>query len=230
MLANHSRSKAAAAAFVLLALTLAGCAGQLTPTRETEGQAPDQPSEAPAIDLQEAESVTEMFTLMVPEGWSQEEVVPGAAFVMASSEAALDRYRATGGAEEGDLVVNVGFLPYRLLETNELRALDFQVDASPDVFLQSLMPMFLVDPGLTFSQADLVSLGNDREAGRMTVSAEGQEGIVLMFPAGDRVIAFVSAVTSPGGMAQFEDITYSIASGVTFGGDSDALFGALLGG
>lgn len=231
-----SRPMGAAMASLLLALALAGCDSELAPSSDAEGPATDQPTEGGAqaepmdIELQGVVSMTEFFSLAVPAGWSSAEPVPGGAFVMANSQAALDRHQGGQAVEAGDLVINVGFLPYRLLEANELRGLGFQFDAPLDVFLQSLMPMFKTDAALTFSQAELVSLGNDREAGRMTVSAEGREGIVLMFPAGDRVIALVSAVAAPGGMAQFEAVTYSVASGVTFGGEQDALYGALLGG
>jgi hypothetical protein len=197
-----------------------------TPVEEPTAEVPTRA----ATDMEEYISMTEFFSVKVPAGWSSEEIVPGGAIVMANSQAARNRYDSGTAVESGDFVLNIGFLPYRLLETNELRSLNFQFDASPDVFLQSLMPMFHVAEDLVISDPELVSLSDEREAGLMTVSAEGQEGMVLMFVAGDRVIALVSTVAFPGEMDQFKEIAYSVAADVVFSGAQDALYGALLGG
>jgi hypothetical protein len=181
-----------------------------------------------ATELEEFVSATEFFSVKVPAGWSKDEVFPGAALVMANSEAALERYESGSAVESGDLVLNIGFLPYRLLETNELRSLNFQFDGSPDVFLQSLLPMFHIDDDLVIGDPELVSLSDERDAGLMTVSTEGREGMVLMFIAGDRVIAMVSTVAFPGEMDQFQEIAFSVAAEVAFSGAQDALYGALL--
>lgn len=181
-------------------------------------------------DMQEFVSTTEFFRVRVPSGWSTEERVPGSAVVMANSEPALDRYTSGSAVEPGDLVINVGFLPYRLLQSNELRSLDFQYEAPPDVFLQSLLPMFRTDEDLVIGDAELISLNDERDAGMLTVSGEGREGMILMFAAGDGVIALVSTVASPGEMGAFQDISYAVAATVAFSGANDALYGALLGG
>lgn len=202
-------------------------------TRETASDVATVPTEEPApaaANLEVHVSVTEFFSVQVPDGWSTAEVIPGADFVMANSEAALERHSSGSGIEPGDLVLNVGFIPYRLLQTNELRALDFQFDASPDLFLQSLLPMFRTDDSLDISDPELVSLNDQRDAGVLTVSAEGREGMILMFSAGDSVIALVSAIAFPGEMGQFQELANAIAAGVSFSGAQDALYGTLLGG
>jgi hypothetical protein len=181
-------------------------------------------------EMEQFVSVTEFFTLQVPVGWSTEEVLAGANFVMANSEQALKRHRSGEAIEAGDFVVNIGFLPYRLFQTNELRSLDFQYDAPPDVFFQSLMPMFRTTDELVISEPQLVSLNDEREASLMTVSEAGQEGAVLMISAGDSVIALVSSVAFPGELSQFQAIAESVAAEVEFSGNQDALYGVLLGG
>jgi hypothetical protein len=79
-------------------------------------------------------------------------------------------------------------------------------------------------------EAELVSLSDERDAGLLKVSDEGREGVVMMFTAGDSVIALVSTVVFPGEMGQLQEIAFSIAAEVVFSGAQDALYGALLGG
>jgi hypothetical protein len=207
--------------------------GQEAPDEVEADEVADASVEIPMTgdtEMEQIVSVTEFFTLQVPVGWSTKEVLPGANFVMANSEQALERYRSGRAIETGDFVVNVGFLPYRLLQTNELRSLDFQYDAPLDVFFQSLMPMFRITDDLVISEPQLVSLNGEREASLMTVSEAGQEGTVLMISAGDSVIALVSSVAFPGEMDQFQAIAESVAAEVEFSGNQDALYGVLLGG
>ncbi|HCB48489.1 MAG: hypothetical protein AMJ56_21420 [Anaerolineae bacterium SG8_19] len=203
------------------------------PTEEAMSDVEPTPTEAPAIattDMEEYVSTTEFFSLKVPAGWSSEETLPGAAFVVANSEEALARYQDDSTVEPGDFVMNVGFIPYRLLQTNELRNLNFAYDAPPDVFLQSLLPMFRTMGEAVMSDIELVSLSEETEAGRLTVSDAGREGMVLMFAAGDSVIALVSTVGFPGEMDEYQDMAYAVASEVAFSGEQDALYGTLLGG
>jgi hypothetical protein len=244
-------------AFVLVLFALGACQPLDEPQEETaEVQATEEPTapvggqEAPDeveadeaanassseipmtgdIEMEQIASATEFFTLEVPVGWSTEEVLPGANFEIANSEQALVRYRNGQAIESGDFILNIGFLPYRLLQTNELRSLDFQFDAPVDIFFQSIMPMFRTADDLVVSEPQLVSLNDKREAGLITVSEEGQEGAVLLFAAGDSVIALVSSVAFPGEMDQFQAIVDSVAVEVEFSGDQDALYGVLLGG
>jgi hypothetical protein len=180
--------------------------------------------------MQEFVSVTEFFSLKIPAGWSTEEAFPGGAFLMANSEAALDRYNNGGAVESGDIVLNVGFLPFVLLQRGELRHLDIQFEATPDVFLQSLLPMFHVTSDAAISDAELVSLSDERDAGMLTVLDDKRDGMILMFVAGDGVIAVVSTVGFLGEMSELREITYAVAADVVFSGAQDALYGALLGG
>lgn len=175
---------------------------------------------------------TGLFSLYVPTGWSTEEVIPGADLVMANSEEALARYSSGKAIEPGDLVVNVGFLPLALLEEKELSHLGIQFEASPDIFLQSLLPMFRVgdEPADSLAgKTTLVSLSEGRDAGMLSLSEEGREGLLLMFAAGKDVFAFISATTFPGGMGEFQEITYAVAAGVAYSGSQDALYSSLYG-
>jgi len=210
------------------------------PTEEPTGEAmpavDPTPSEIPAAAATELEpyvSLTELFNAKVPVGWSTQELVPGASVVMANSEAALERYSTSSAIDSGDFVLNVGFLPLALLQDKQLAHLGFQFEASPEVLLQSLLPMFRIgnDPaGSAVGEAALVSVGDGRDAGLLTVSDGGREGLILMFAAGDGVIAFVSAESHPGEMDAFQEITYAVAAEVAFIGTQDALYGALYGG
>jgi len=177
-------------------------------------------------------SSTELFSLYVPTGWSMEEVIPGADLLMANSETALTRYRNGNTLESGELVLNVGFLPLALLQEKELSHLGIQVEAPPDAFLQSLMPMFLLEdqPAKDVAgEANLVSLSDGRDAGMLSLSEDGREGLLLVFTAGKDVFAFVSATTYPGEMNEFQEITYAVAAGVTYSGSQDVLYSKLYG-
>jgi hypothetical protein len=201
------------------------------PTAEADVE--PTPSATPANEVNEMEefvSVTEFFKLMVPIGWSSEETFPGGAFVMANSEAALERFNSDSTVESGDVILNVGFLPYELFRQREVVPLDIQFEANPDVFLQSLLPMFRIEDSAVVSEPELVSLTVERDAGQLTVTEEGREGLILMFAAGDEVVAFVSAVGFPDELDALQEIAYAVAAEVAFSGAQEALYGALLGG
>ena len=120
---------------ILLAATiliLAACGGK------SQAKEPDFPSTSFV-------SSTELFKVYVPTGWKTEEVVPGADIIMANSEAALEHYQSEGALESGELVLNIGFLPLSLFQEQALAHLDIQIEASPEVFLRSILPMFLVE-------------------------------------------------------------------------------------
>lgn len=206
----------------LLISVIAGCAiGVMSTVTATGSQ---------AADMEGFTSATELFSVGVPAGWSVEELLPGGALVMANSAAALERYNDGGAIEPGDLVLNIGFLPFVLLQQRELRPLDIRFEATPDVFLRSLLPMFRRADDAAFGDAELVSLSDGRDAGMLTVSDEGREGMILMFVAGDGVVAFVSTVGFPGGMGGFQDVAFTVAAEVVFSGAQEALYGTLLGG
>jgi len=186
----------------------------------------------PNFQSAEFVSSTELFSLYVPTGWSMEEIIPGADFLIANSETALTHYRNGINLESGELVLNVGFLPLALLQEKELSHLGIQVEAPPDAFLQSLLPMFLLgdQPAKEAAgKAELVSLSDERDAGRLSLSENEREGLILVFSAGKDVFAFVSATTYPGEMNEFQEITYAIAAGVTYSGSQDALYSKLYG-
>jgi hypothetical protein len=206
------------------------------PTEEAASDVEPALSEASATaatELEEYVSVTELFSAKVPAGWSTQEHVPGGGLIMANSGAALERYDSGSAIEPGDFVLNVGFLPLALLQEKDLSHLGFQFEASPEVFLQSLLPMFRIgnDPaGDVAGEAALVSVREGRDAGLLTVSYGGREGLILVFPAGDGVIALVSAEGYPGELDALEKIAYAVAAEVAFSGAQDALYGALYGG
>lgn len=210
----------------------------VSPTAEIDSDVDTAATQAPApepttaaSDMDEVVSITEFFRLLVPAGWVSEETKPGVSFVMANNEQALARFHNNSAVEPGDAVIHVGFLPYRLLQTNELRSLEFAYDASPDVFLQSLLPLFRpAGEAMLSDGVELVSLDSENEAGKLTVSGAGSEGLVLMFSAGDSVIGLVSAINAPGETTAYQDTAYAVAAGVEFSGAQDALYGTLLGG
>lgn len=181
-------------------------------------------------EMEEFVSATEFFSVKVPAGWSSEETFPGGAFVMANSESALERYQSRSAVEPGDFVLNVGFLPFTLFKQREVVPLNIQMEATPDVFLQSLLPMFNVAGDAVLGDVTLVSTGGERDAGMLTISDDGREGMILMFVAGDGVVALISTVGYPGEMAEFQDLAYAVAAGVIFNGGEDALYGTFLSG
>ena len=189
-------------------------------------------AQEPAFPVTKFVSSTELFSLYVPTGWSMEEVVPGADLVMANSEAALEHYRSESALESGDLVLNIGFLSLALFQEQALAHLDIQIEASPEVFLQSILPMFLVEgkpAGDVAGEAVSVSLGDGREAGMLIFSKEGRDGLILVSKAGKDVFAFVSVTTYPGGLVEFQETAYQVAAGITYNGSGGDLYSKLNG-
>jgi hypothetical protein len=203
------------------------------------GEQPSDVEQEPAVkpdagdqeaDMAELVSMTEFFRLQAPSGWATAETIPGGAFIMANTDAALERYRSGGAVESGDFILNIGFLPDTLLESNELRPLDIQFGAPPDVFLRSLLPMFNPVSGTPLSDPELVSVSEVRDAGQLIVVDVDREGMILFLEVGEGVYALVSTIAAPGETGQFQDITYSIAANIEFSGAEGELYGALLGG
>jgi hypothetical protein len=205
-----------------------------TSSTSTPAPTPNKVATQPDYELTtEFVSATEFFRLMAPSGWSIEENIPGADLLMANSEQALNRYRDEGTVASGDYVLKVGFLPLALLQDKQLAHFGFQFGASPEVFLQSLLPMFRMGDALAADIAGeitLISLGDEREAGMLTFSDEAYEGVLLVFEAGDGVLAFVSTIAAPGEMEFFQDVTSAVAAEMEFNGTQDALYGVLYGG
>lgn len=199
--------------------------------KESSQESPEvaEPDVEPIL-LEEYVSTTEFFSLKVPAGWSSEETFPGGAYIMANSEAAFEHYNNGSGFEPGDLVINVGFLPYELFRQREIVPLNIQFDETPDLFLQSILPIFRSADNAVLSDTELVSLSDERDAGLVTVSDQGREGLILVFVAGDEVIALVSAIGYPGEIDAYREPIYTIAAGVVFSGTQDALYGTFLGG
>ncbi len=75
----------------------------------------------------------------------------------------------------------------------------------------------------------MVSLSDTRAAGLLTFLDEGREGTVMVFIAGEDVLAFVSTVGFPGEMGEFQEITVAIATEVEFTAAQQTLWFALLG-
>jgi len=204
---------------LMLLFSLSACGGK-------------QQGRQPSFPVTELVSPTELFTLYVPTGWNTQEVIPGADLVMANSDAALEHYQSGNALESDEIVLNIGFLPLGLFQEQALAHLDIQIEASPDVFLQSILPMFLVggEPAVdAASEPVLVSLADGRDAGMLVFAKEGREGMILVFKAGKDVFAFVSVITYPGGMVEFQETAYEVAAGVTYGGSGSALYSKLNG-
>jgi len=192
----------------------------------------EQQGRQPSFPVTEYVSSTELFRLYVPTGWKTQEVIPGSDVVVANTESALSHYRSESALESGELVLNIGFLPLALFQEQALAHLDIQIEASPDVFLQSILAMFLVggEPAVdAASESVLVSLVDGRDAGMLIFAKEGREGMLLVFKAGKDVFVFVSVITFPGGMVEFQDIAYEVAAGVTYDGSGSALYSKLNG-
>ena len=203
----------------ILSFSLSACG------REQQGRQPNFPST-------EYISSTELFSLYVPTGWKTQEVIPGADLIMANSEAALEHYQSGNALESGELVFNIGFLPLALFQEQALAHLDIQTEASPEFFLQSILPMFLVEgepAGDATGEPVLVSLGEGRNAGMLIFAKEGREGMLLVFKAGKDVFAFVSVTTFPGGMVEFQETAYEVAAGITYDSSGSALYSKLNG-
>lgn len=198
------------------------------PTLEPAEEASPEVETTEIVEMEEYVSATEFFSVMVPAGWRSEETFPGGALVMANSEAAFERFSDDRALESGDLVLNAGFLPYELFRQREVVPLNIQFEAAPDVFMQSVLPVFRASADAVLGDVERVSISDKRDGGMMRVSDERREGLVLMFIAGDEVLAVVSAVAFPGEIDAFQETILAVASGVSFSGAQGDLYAALL--
>ena len=181
------------------------------------------------VDTQEFISERGFFSVDVPTDWKADEIVPGAALLIANSDAAVERYQANDQPESGDLIVSVGFLPYNILQAPQVASLNIQYDASPDIFLQSLLPLFRIREEVSVGMAELVSVSDLRDAGVVSVSADEREGDILVFHVADRVVAFISTQGFLGETDTFQEFVYSIAASTEFTAPQSALWGVMVG-
>lgn len=169
-----------------------------------------------------------VFQLSYPSAWLIEETFPGAAVLLANKAEALERYRSGTAPQPGDLVMNVGLVPYALMRQREVVPLGIQFDAGADVFLASAVPMFKLSEGATLGDVVLQELDGGGDAGRAAVSSDSSEGMVLWVPTSADAAALVSTVAALGDSARFEEVVLAITSSIRFDGDGDALYGGLL--
>lgn len=167
------------------------------------------------------------FRLSHPSAWIAEESFDDGAVLLANQRAALDHYGTGSPPAQGELIVNVGFLPSSLFQQRELKRFEISVDAAPSDFLRSALPALDIADGVELGEIEQVSLG-DRPAGRATVSTPDREGIIFTFVAGDGVAGLVSTVNAPGESARFDEVVSQIVESVDYGGDEGALYGRLL--
>jgi len=169
----------------------------------------------------EFSSATGQFSLRQPAGWVIEEDEKGLGLVMANSEAALTRFK-TGQVESGEFVLNIGFIPAAWFERNGI-----ELGTTPDVFLQSIMPLLrpsednVESPAV--SDSELVSLSDGIEAGLLTISDDKREGRLIVFEATDRVFVFITASGYPGEVEDFQEMALAIAANIEYTGSAEDL-------
>ena len=144
---------------------------------------------------------------------------------VATSQVALRRARV-GGLGDGDSVVQLGFFPAAWLAMETWFGGVVEVAASKDVLLASIVPLLRLTPDYAadavVGEAELVSLGNGREAGLLIVSSDDKQGMLIVFEPADGVIGFVSAAGT-GDASGLRDTGLAIAASVDYLGSADAL-------
>lgn len=216
----------------LLILILGACTGddssETTQVQDTTEETAVNTEDLSSELMAEFTSSTGKFRLEHPSPWVVEETFKDASLVLANQRGALDRYQAGDKVESGDLVINVGFLPFDLMRQRELVPLGIQFDASPDSLLESVLPMFHIQGAESIGAVALLSLGEDRAAGVAEISGEGQEGRVMLVTAGEQVVALVSTLTAPGEQDTYDEVVGEIVSSVEYEGESGELYNGLL--
>lgn len=167
------------------------------------------------------------FWLSYPSTWVAEQTLGDGALLLASGRAARDRYVAGSPPTEGDLIVNVGFLPASLFQQPQLRRFEIRVDAAPAEMLRSALQVFDLAANVELGSIEAVSLG-ERPAGKGAVSGRDREGLILTFAAGKGVAGIVSTICALGETARFDEAVSRIVESVRFQGDEEALYGRLL--
>ncbi len=199
-------------------------AEELEPTEIAKEQTMEEVDPAVAQEMAEFTSATEQFSLSYPLGWVVQEDVAGGVLAIANSETALSSF-SSGQVELGDFALNVGFIPTMFLEL-----IGVGLGETPESLLQSIMPVMRTrNDNTAVSEVQVVSLGGEREAALVMVSEDQSEGAFLVFPAAEGVIAFISAVGSPGGFEKHLDIALTTAATIDFNGDAEILWATMLG-
>jgi hypothetical protein len=231
-------------ALLTLFLALAACQPleppeEVKPTEIAEEQTAEEGAETeiipfaldPAVvqGMAEFTSATEQFSLRYPADWVAEEDVEGGVLVIANTEAALARFNA-GQIEAGDFALNIGFIPAEFFEN---LAVDMRLEGTPKRLLLQLTLLSLMrarSDNTAVSDIKIVSFAGEREAALVMVSDDQGEGAFMIIDdAGERVAAFVSAVSYPAEFETYSDIALTVAATVEYNGHSEALWEAMLG-
>ena len=187
---------------------------------------------AQEADMTMVKSSSGHVRIMVPPGWVIEEDADGVRLVLANAEAALTTFKEGELPKPGEVVITIGFIPAALFAEKDFSHVGIQLEASPDLFLQSIMPMLRITGAETadVSGSELVPLSGEREAGLATIATLQREGSLLVFEAAEGVMAFVSTVAYPGELPDLQAITFAVASSLDYTGSADALTAAFYGG
>lgn len=205
-------------------------ATKIPPIPEPTPTAP-LPEAAPTAELKtdlladslpiEFRSATDQYNLRHPAGWVIEEDEKGLGLVMANSEAALTRFK-TGQVEPDDFVLNIAFIPDLWFEGQGI-----ELGTTPDVFLQSIMPLLRPSgddaDSPAVSDSELVPLSDEVEAGLLAVSDDEREGRLIVFEATDGVFIFITASGYPGEVKDFQEMALAIAANMEYTGSSKEL-------
>ena len=160
-----------------------------------------------------------MFSVAYPAGWIAFEHEDGIGLAIANSDAAMTRF-GVGESVPGDLALNIGFIPAAWFAMGEWEDVGIQLEATPDVFLQSIMPMLRLTEayaeGAVIRDSELVSLSDGVEAGLLTVSYGERVGMLIVFETTEGVFAFVNALGNPAEVEDFQKIALAVAASIEY--------------
>lgn len=187
---------------------------------------------AQGADMTMVKSSSGHVSVMSPSGWVVEEDADGVRLVLANAEAALTTFNAGEQPKPGEAVITIGFIPAALFAEKDFSHVGIQLEASPDLFLQSIMPMLRITGAETadVSGSELVPFSDEREAGLVTIATPQREGSLLVFEAAEGVMAFVSTVAYLGELPDLQAVTFAVVSSLDYIGSADTLTTAFYGG
>jgi hypothetical protein len=170
----------------------------------------------------------EQINLIHTEERVVEEDESGLGLATANSIAAMQRFQANQ-SDQGDIAMNIGFIPVSFFERGEFSALNIKMNSAPDAFLRSIMPLLRLTgnkEATEVGEIELVSLSDKFEAGLQNISDKEREGTIIVFKVAEGVVAFVSAVGSPGEMGNYRKIIFTIAASIEYAGSAEDLMTA----
>ncbi len=182
--------------------------------------------EGVTLNMNEFTANSGLFSVNAPPDWVTAEHDDGSGVIMATSDAALERFQRGEAPMLEDAVVSTTLVPLSFFGT-----LLIEVESGLDTaeLAAAIMPAFSGSEDAEASEPQVIALGGGREAAATMSINESAEGAMVLFEISEGVVALSTIVSHPGELdtEDVETVARVIIGSLEFTGTVDELIKAI---